>query len=200
MYLNERNPIFFAENNCKVYSYLTNEYVPFIMYDSQKKLINSLLSYKFCVAYKARQVGASTAAAFYAAWKCLFSDPNNPEKILIITNKEKSAQMLLAKIKEFIKNCSNSFNIQFDTPNNIKELQLSNRSAIKITSSIETLKGYTPTLIIIDEASEIRKWKEIWHNLQPLLTHNSSCLILSGELDKLDLKNHPFTLVSLYQE
>lgn len=191
------SPIYFAQNYCKVFDQTSGGYKPFVLFKPQKRLIKALLSNRFCIAHKYRQAGISTTTALYAAWKCIFSDPENPEKILIVANKEKTAQELLMKIKNFIKDSPKAFDMRLGTPDNTREFRLVNGSAVKaVAASTDALRGYTPTLLIIDEAAEIEKGGEFWVAAQPSLSTGGSCIMVSTPkgLDELYYKTYKSSL------
>lgn len=143
-------------------------FVPFKLFPKQRDIVNGYRKYRFTMVTKPRQAGVSTTTAAYAAVKSIFADPNNPEAILILANKQDMAFEFLDKIKDFIVqfprwvwgsdyygNPEKEMKSIFSTESK-KELRLPNGSRIKaVATSKNALRGFTPTWLIMDEAAFI---------------------------------------------
>ena len=143
-------------------------FVPFDLFPKQIEIIQAYIDHRFTMVTKPRQAGVSTTTAAYAAIKTLFADPNNPEAILILANKQDMAFEFLDKIKDFISQFPRWVwgSEYYGTPEregktiysteSKKELKLPNGSRIRaVATSKDALRGFTPTWLIMDEAAFI---------------------------------------------
>lgn len=150
----------------KTFDMTQKGFVPFKLFPKQIEIVEAYAKHRFTMVTKPRQAGVSTTTAAYAAVKAVFADPNNPEKILILANKQDMAFEFLDKIKEFV--------LQFPrwvwgaeyygTPekeekkifltDSKKEIRLPNGSRVRaVATSKNALRGFTPTWLIMDEAA-----------------------------------------------
>ena len=111
---------------------------------------------------KYRQAGISTVTAGYCAVKTVFAPKSNPERILILANKLETAIEFQSKILTFIKQLPSWVNVSF-TKSAQKHVKLMNGSEIKaVATSPDALRGYTPTILILDEAAFIEGGQDLW--------------------------------------
>lgn len=150
-------------------------FVPFKLFPKQIDIVESYMKHRFTMITKPRQAGVSTTTAAYAATKAVFADPNNPEAILIIANKQEMAFEFLDKIKDFISQyprwvwgddyygTSEKETKSIYSVESKKELKLPNGSRIKaVATSKDALRGFTPTWLIMDEAAFIDNGAEVF--------------------------------------
>lgn len=170
--------IYFAEEYCKVYDRTQGGNVPFIVFETQKRILNALKDNDFTLFLKYRQAGISTTCAVDAAKQLLFADPDNPVKISIVANKLATAQEFLKKVKGFIKFKPEWWAVD-QVNSNQTELRLSNGSEIRAHgTSDNALRGYTPNWIIIDEAADIANGRDFYEaSLASLSTGGKMTLI-----------------------
>ena len=137
-------------------------YVPFELFDGQKKLVDNYKKHRFNLVLKYRQAGISTVTAAYSAVLTAFASPDRPEKVLILANKQETAIEFQNKIINFIKQLPDWVNVSFDKSSQ-KHVRLSNGSEIKaVATSQDALRGYTPTVLLIDEAAFVEGGQELW--------------------------------------
>tara|TARA_R110000851_G_scaffold196444_1_gene347337 strand:- start:7903 stop:9768 length:1866 start_codon:yes stop_codon:yes gene_type:complete len=162
------DPCYAITEYLKTFDMTQKGFVPFNLFPKQIEIIQAYRDHRFTMVTKPRQAGVSTTTAAYAAIKVLFADPNNPEAILILANKQDMAFEFLDKIKDFI--------TQFPrwvwgseyygspereaksiyTTESKKELKLPNGSRVKaVATSKDALRGFSPTWLIMDEAAFI---------------------------------------------
>jgi len=183
-----------------------NGYVPFKLFPEQAKLISNYDKYRFNLVLKYRQAGISTVTAGYCAKKIIFSDSDNPEKILIIANKQDTSVEVLRKIKSFImqypKWCGIGKKRKDNTVDGALYFQkeaaghiiIHNREhkvvgEVKaVATSLDALRGYTPTLLILDEAAYIEGGQQFW----------AACLASLGTGGKSIVISTPNGLDDLY--
>jgi len=156
------DPIYAIENYLKTFDKTQEGFVQFKLFPKQKELINALQNYKHNLAKKYRQAGVSTTAAAFASTQISFASEDNPEKILILANKQDLAQEILKKVKDFVEQYPDWMGIELTT-NSKKNIILNNGSECRaLATSIDALRGYTPTVLIMDEAAFIENGVEVF--------------------------------------
>ena len=162
------DPCYAITEYLKTFDKTQEGFVPFKLFPKQIEIVEAYKEHRFTMVTKPRQAGVSTTTAAYAAVVSTFADPNNPEHILILANKQDMAFEFLDKIKDFI--------VQFPrwvwgseyygspekeekkifSTESKKELKLPNGSRIKaVATSKNALRGFTPSWLIMDEAAFI---------------------------------------------
>jgi len=162
------NPAYAIESFLETFDKTQEGFVPFKLFEKQLEIIDGYENHRFNIVAKPRQAGVSTTTAAYAAVKVGFADPDNPEKILILANKQDMAQEFLGKIKDFLAQLprwiwgSDYYGTSEKEKKSIfitdskKHLILPNKSEVKaVATSKDALRGYTPTHLIMDEAAFI---------------------------------------------
>lgn len=169
------DPVYAICTYLKTFDRTSKGFVPFKLFPKQIEIVESYRKHRFTMITKPRQAGVSTTTAAYAATKAVFADPNNPEAILIIANKQEMAFEFLDKIKDFIsqyprwvwgheyygtleKEQKSIYSVESK-----KELKLPNGSRVKaVATSKDALRGFTPTWLIMDEAAFIDNGAEVF--------------------------------------
>lgn len=162
------DPIYGIETYLETYDRTQEGYVPFKLFDKQKEIVNSYRDFRFNIVAKPRQAGVSTTTAAFSAIIVGTADIKNPENILILANKQDMAQEFLGKIKDFLAQLPRWFwgdeyygDVKKEAKdifiiNSKKEIKLPNGSRVKaVATSKDALRGFTPTLLIMDEAAFI---------------------------------------------
>tara|TARA_R110000796_G_scaffold742_1_gene2760 strand:- start:8041 stop:9897 length:1857 start_codon:yes stop_codon:yes gene_type:complete len=162
------DPVYAICTYLKTFDKTQEGFVPFKLFPKQIQIVEAYKKYRFTMITKPRQAGVSTTSAAYAATKAVFADPNNPEAILIIANKQEMAFEFLDKIKDFVSQYprwvwgDEYYGTDEKEGKSIylveskKELKLPNGSRIKaVATSKDALRGFTPTWLIMDEAAFI---------------------------------------------
>lgn len=155
-----------------------NKFVPFALFTEQINLLKLYDNHRFTLVSKYRQAGITTVTAGYCAHKIVFGDPESPEKILIIANKQDTAFEFLAKIKNFIDQYpmwlgmgkgddkdKGALHYGKESQKHITILNRDNKlvGEVKaVATSLDALRGYTPTLLILDEAAFIEGGADLW--------------------------------------
>jgi hypothetical protein len=185
-----KDPSYTIESYFETFDKTQEGFVPFKLFDKQKLLISNYESNRFNLVLKYRQAGISTVTAAYAAVKTAFAVSDNPERVLILANKQETAVEFLNKITGFIKQLPSWVNISFDKSSQ-KHVKLSNGSELKaVATSTDALRGYTPTIMILDEAAFIEGGQSLW----------SACLAAIGTGGKAFLISTPNGLDEIYYE
>lgn len=184
------NPAYTIETYFNTFDKTQEGYVPFLLFDGQKKLINNYEKNRFNLVLKYRQAGISTVTAAYCGVKTAFAPETNPERILILANKQETAIEFQTKIIDFIKQLPRWVNVSFKKSAQ-KHVVLNNGSQIKaVATSPDALRGYTPTILIMDEAAFIEGGQPLW----------SACLAAVGTGGKIFLISTPNGLDEIYYE
>lgn len=183
-----QDPSYAIESYFETFDKTQEGFVPFKLFDKQKLLVSNYQAHRFNLVLKYRQAGISTVTAAYAAVITAFASPDNPERVLILANKQETAIEFLNKITEFIKQLPAWLEISFDKASQ-KHIKLSNGSQLKaVATSTDALRGYTPTLLILDEAAFIDGGQSLW----------SACLAAIGTGGKATLISTPNGLDEIY--
>jgi hypothetical protein len=184
------NPTYVIESYFETFDKTQEGYVPFNLFEKQKTLIKNYQENRFNIVLKYRQAGISTVTAAYAAVVAGFASKDNPERILILANKQETAIEFQNKIINFIKQLPEWVGITFDKSSQ-KHVKLSNGSEIKsVATSLDAMRGYTPTLMILDEAAFIEGGQSLW----------TACLASIGTGGNAILISTPNGLDEIYYE
>ena len=171
-----QSPAYYGEKYCKVFDLTSDDIIPFKLFPKQKEFINNCLNHRFNIVRKPRQTGVSTTTALVVSTNIMFQENR---KVLIIANKQDIAHEFLKKVKEFIKYAPDWMGI-----NIIRETQglveLNNGSIAKaVATSIDALRSFSPTLLIMDEAAYIDHSSDVWTAAQPALATGGGAILLS---------------------
>jgi hypothetical protein len=130
---------------------------------------------------KYRQAGVSTVTAGWASRKLVFAKKNNPEKILIIANKLDTSLEMANKIRSFIGQWPNWVGVDFSPDKNSqKHYKLTNGCEVKaVATSKDALRGFTPTILIFDEAAFIEADNDFWAACMASLSTGGKVIVVS---------------------
>lgn len=169
------NPAYAIETYLETFDKTQEGFVPFKLFPRQHEIIKAYDKHRFNIVTKPRQAGVSTTTAAYMSIKVGWADPDNPESILIIANKQELAFEFLGKIKDFLKQLPRWVwgEEYYGTPakeaksifitDSKKEIKLPNRSRVKaVATSKDALRGFTPTYLVMDEAAYIDNGAEVF--------------------------------------
>jgi hypothetical protein len=182
-------------------SYLTTEdrtqggFVQFKLFPRQKELIGGYKKHQHNIVMKPRQAGISTTTAAFLAVLTALASNKSTQKILIAANKQETAKEFLKKIKDFTMqlpgwmdayrpaNSDSWFNPEKNSSSHYK---LWNGSEVKaVASSKDALRGYTPSVIVVDEAAFIEgnRGEEFYTAAQPSLSTGGKSILISCVTD-----------------
>ena len=170
-----QSPIYAIENYLETYDKTQEGFVPFKLFPRQKDVISALEKNRFNLVTKPRQAGISTITQAYCAVKACLADDTNPETIIVIANKLNLAKKFVKGIKDYAIQLPRWFwgEDYYGTEEKEKksifvkdsqiEVELPNGSKfIAVATSEDALRGYTPTLLIFDEAAFIEKGASLY--------------------------------------
>lgn len=165
----------------QTYDNTVSRYVPLELFPDQISLIEDYENYNENIALKYRQAGVSTVTAAWASKKIVFASKKKPEKILIIANKLETAIEMSNKVKSFISQWPKWMGIDFSKDKNSqRHYKLSNGCEVKaVATSKDALRGYTPTVLIFDEAAYIEADGDFWSACMASLSTGGKVIVIS---------------------
>ena len=169
------DPTYPIINYFKTYDLTQEGFVPFKLFKKQHEIILDYEKYRFNLVTKPRQAGISTTTQAYLAVKSAFAGSNKPETILVIANKLNLAKKFIKGIKDFVNQLprwtwgSEYYGSEEKEKKSIWvresqiELELPNGSKIiAVATSVDALRGYTPSYLVFDEAAFIDNGAELY--------------------------------------
>ena len=165
----------------QTYDNTVSKYVPLELFPDQISLLDDYENYNENIALKYRQAGVSTVTAAWASKKIVFAHKSKPEKILIIANKLDTAQEMANKIRSFIEQWPKWTGIDFSADKNSqRHYKLNNGCEVKaVATSKDALRGYTPTILIFDEAAYIEADGDFWSACMASLSTGGKVIVVS---------------------
>jgi hypothetical protein len=165
----------------QTYDNTQSQYVPLELFSDQKTLINDYDTYEENIALKYRQAGVSTVTAAWASKKVVTASKRKPEKVLIIANKLDTSQEFANKVRSFIDQWPTWFGITYSNEKNSqRHFKLSNGCEVKaVATSKDALRGYTPTILIFDEAAFIDADDDFWSACMASLSTGGKVIVIS---------------------
>lgn len=169
------SPIYAIETYLQTFDKTQEGFVPFKLFKRQKEIIYSYEAHRFNLVTKPRQAGISTTTQAYLAIKASFADSDNPETIVVIANKLTLAKKFLKGIKNYVSQLprwtwggeyygtkEKEAKSIFIKDSQI-EIELPNGSLIvAVATTADSLRGYTPTYLVFDEAAFVDKGDELY--------------------------------------
>lgn len=165
----------------QTYDNTQSRYVPLELFPDQVRLVEDYDEYNENIALKYRQAGVSTVTAAWASKKLVFARKNKPEKVLIIANKQDTSIEFANKIREFTSQWPQWVGVGFSPDKNAaKHYKLSNGCEVKaVATSKDALRGYTPTILIFDEAAFIDADGDFWAACMASLSTGGKVIVIS---------------------
>jgi len=163
------------------YDNTQSKYVPLELFPDQVRLIEDYDTHNENIALKYRQAGVSTVTAAWVSKRLVFANKNKPEKILIIANKLDTAVEMANKVREFTEQWPKWVNVGFSPEKNAaRHFKLTNKCEVKaVATSKDALRGYTPTILIFDEAAYIDADDDFWAACMASLSTGGKVIVIS---------------------
>ena len=157
------------------------KYVPLDLFPDQISLVNDYDNFNENIALKYRQAGVSTVTAAWSSKRLAFAKKNNPEKILIIANKLDTAVEFANKVRSFTEQWPSWVGVGFSQEKNSqRHFKLTNNCEVKaVATSKDALRGYTPTILIFDEAAYIEADDDFWAACMASLSTGGKVIVIS---------------------
>jgi hypothetical protein len=165
----------------QTYDNTVSKYVPLELFPDQVSLLNDYETFNENIALKYRQAGVSTVTAAWTSKKLVFAKKEKPEKILIIANKLDTSLEMANKIKMFVGQWPSWTNAGFSADKNSqKHYKLTNGCEVKaVATSKDALRGFTPTILIFDEAAFIEADSDFWSACMASLSTGGKVIVVS---------------------
>lgn len=165
----------------QTYDNTVSKYVPLELFPDQVSLLEDYEKYNENIALKYRQAGVSTVTAAWSSKKLVFAKKERPEKILIIANKLDTAVEMANKIRGFVGQWPKWTGIDFSPEKNSqRHYKLNNNCEVKaVATSADALRGYTPTILIFDEAAYIEADSDFWAACMASLSTGGKVIVIS---------------------
>jgi hypothetical protein len=176
------DPIYFVETYMKIVS-LDKGLVHFKLYDYQKQMLLNFKNERFNIITSARQSGKSTTTCGFILWYVLFQ---SEKTVALLANKGEVAREILGRIQlayEHLPKWLQHGVLKW----NEGSFELDNNSrVIASTTTKDAIRGYSISLLFVDEAAHIEKWDEFYTSVYPTIS--------SGVDSKIILVSTPFGL------
>ena len=165
----------------QTYDNTVSKYVPLELFPDQVTLLDDYENANENIALKYRQAGVSTVTAAWGSKKLVFAKKEKPEKILIIANKLDTAVEMANKIRGFIGQWPQWTGVGFSPEKNSqRHYKLTNNCEVKaVATSADALRGYTPTILIFDEAAYIEADSDFWAACMASLSTGGKVIVIS---------------------
>jgi len=157
------------------------KYVPLQLFPDQVSLLKDYEDYEENIALKYRQAGVSTVTAAWVSKRLVFAKKTQPEKILIIANKLDTSMEMANKIRSFVDQWPSWVGAGFSVDKNSqKHYKLNNGSEVKaVATSKDALRGFTPTILVFDEAAFIEADSDFWPACMASLSTGGKVIVVS---------------------
>jgi hypothetical protein len=165
----------------QTYDNTQKRYVPLELFPDQIQLLRDYESYNENITRKYRQAGVTTVTAAWVSKKLQLAKPENPERVLIIANKKDTAVEMANKIRNFLDQWPEWLNVGFSPDKNSESrFRLNNGCEVKaVATSADALRGYTPTILIFDEAAYIEAGEDFWAASMASLSTGGKIILIS---------------------
>ena len=165
----------------QTYDNTVSKYVPLELFPDQVSLLHDYEEFEENIALKYRQAGVSTVTAAWISKRLVFAKKSQPEKILIIANKLDTSQEMANKIRAFIDQWPSWVGAGFaPEKNSQRHYKLNNGSEVKaVATSKDALRGFTPTILVFDEAAFIEADNDFWAACMASLSTGGKVIVIS---------------------
>ena len=165
----------------QTYDNTQKKYVPLELFPDQIQLLRDYELYNENITRKYRQAGVTTVTAAWISRKLQLAKPENPERVLIIANKKDTAVEMANKIRHFIEQWPDWINVGFSPDKNSESrFRLNNGSEVKaVATSADALRGFTPTILVFDEAAYIEAGEDFWAASMASLSTGGKIILIS---------------------
>ena len=165
----------------ETYDNTVKKYVPLELFPDQQSLISDYENFNENIALKYRQAGVTTVTAAWASKRLVFAKKTEPEKVLIIANKLDTSQEMANKIRSFIGQWPSWLGVDFSQDKNSqKHFKLTNGCEVKaVATSKDALRGFTPTILVFDEAAFIDADSDFWAACMASLSTGGKVIVVS---------------------
>ena len=165
----------------QTYDNTQKKYVPLELFPDQIQLLKDYEQYNENITRKYRQAGVTTVTAAWISKKLQLAKPENPERVLVIANKKDTAVEMANKVRHFLDQWPDWLNVGFSPDKNSESrFRLNNGCEVKaVATSADALRGYTPTILVFDEAAYIEAGEDFWAASMASLSTGGKIILIS---------------------
>jgi len=165
----------------QTYDNTQKKYVPLELFPDQVQLIQDYENYNENITRKYRQAGVTTVTAAWISKKLQTAKESEPERVLLIANKRDTAVEMANKVRHFIEQWPEWINVGFSPDKNSESrFRLNNGCEVKaVATSADALRGYTPTILVFDEAAYIEAGDDFWAASMASLSTGGKIILIS---------------------
>jgi hypothetical protein len=165
----------------QTYDNTQKKFVPLELFPDQIQLIQDYEDYNENITRKYRQAGVSTVTSAWISRRLQLAKPENPERVLVIANKRDTAIEMANKIRHFLEQWPDWINVGFSPDKNSESrFRLNNGCEVKaVATSADALRGYTPTILVFDEAAYIEAGDDFWAASMASLSTGGKIILIS---------------------
>lgn len=165
----------------QTYDNTQKKFVPLELFPDQIQLLKDYEQYNENITRKYRQAGVTTVTAAWISKKLQLAKPENPERVLIIANKRDTAIEMANKVRHFLDQWPDWINVGFSPDKNSESrYRLNNGCEVKaVATSADALRGYTPTILVFDEAAYIEAGEDFWAASMASLSTGGKIILIS---------------------
>jgi len=176
-----KNTPYALKTYLQTYDNTASQYVPLELFPDQISLLEDYETHNENIALKYRQAGVTTVTAAWASKRLAFASKKKPEKILIIANKLDTAIEMANKVRAFTSQWPKWTGIDFSKEKDSqRHYKLNNGCEVKaVATSKDALRGYTPTILIFDEAAYIEADGDFWAACMASLSTGGKVIVIS---------------------
>lgn len=163
------------------YDNTQRKFVPLELFPDQVQLVEDYESHNENITRKYRQAGVSTVTAAWISKKLQTAKEDNPERVLIIANKRDTAIEMANKVRNFLDQWPEWINVGFSPDKNSESrFRLNNGCEVKaVATSSDALRGFTPTILVFDEAAYIDAGDDFWAASMASLSTGGKIILIS---------------------
>jgi hypothetical protein len=163
------------------YDNTQKKFVPLDLFPDQIQLIKDYEEYNENITRKYRQAGVTTVTAAWISKKLQTAKPDEPERVLLIANKKDTAVEMANKVRHFLEQWPEWLNVGFSPDKNSESrFRLNNGCEVKaVATSADALRGYTPTILVFDEAAYIEAGDDFWAASMASLSTGGKIILVS---------------------
>lgn len=165
----------------KTYDNTQKKEVPLELFPDQIQLIEDFENYNDNITRKYRQAGVTTVTAAWISKLLQTAKKSQPHRILIIANKLDTSIEMANKIRNFLTQWPSWMNVGFSPDKNSeRRFKLNNGCEVKaVATSKDALRGFTPTILVFDEAAFIEAGEDFWAASMASLSTGGKVILIS---------------------
>ena len=144
------DPVYFITTYCQIVSLDSEQFIPFELFEYQKKFIQIIEKNRKVISMQPRQMGKSQTVAAYILWYTLF---NNNKTVAILAYKSDAAMEILSRYQLMFENIPIWMQQGIKTWNK-GDVELENGSSVfTAATSSPGIRGKSVNLLYVDEVA-----------------------------------------------